>query len=1638
MMSLNYQSILFRLTFSYFLVNLTIAACGEGCLRCNHLVDQCEVCDYIQGYFDDRKGGCDKVTIDNCVYINSEGKCEYCSSQFKPRTLSGDCGELNSNEVIADCLHYDADANCIVCIDGFYLKNGACRQVLVPIPDCILYQAERPEICVRCSKNKILNKDGTSCEDVSADDNCISYNYYDCSDCVDDYFYEPNAYITDLISKSSQIYGFLLDIQNQSHNSKIGEFCLPETIKNCSQFMYNSMCFECRDGYFRTDSGECILSPDEPLRNCLNYKGEGLCEKCISGYYLENNQCKVITQVPDCFLYEVESDNCAQCNNVTYLLPNKTCNPRSNSLNDSNCKIFEIDQDRCNTCRSGYVPDNNGVCAEGISDCAEYSGTAGNLTCDQCIDTYFYNQTQNWCEQPLDFATSPCLKYGNSKNECRECKEGFYMDTTCQPHSNLDENCIESSKTTPNQCSKCQSGYGLFDNVKVCAPVATSNPNCLKWRSSTECDECIPNYQAPNCTLIPINENCSFKIEGSNICSQCRDGFFQNTATSNQCITGLDFEKVNCQDFSLENGNDIVRCDSCVKGAFYMEILNFWGCMKRTNYSSFANCDMINYDDGAGTNTCIKCKMDKVLNAGSCDDACPADKIKGRTTISVDTADNDRLGISALNTCETVADVSPDNCEIVVPAVDTETNTFICAKCKDGFERVYDLSTLNKTFNYNFDEDHYDDIINRQATFSCKVLDMVTDFLTTNCDVYGETAAGKHGCLRCKFGYTGYVKKADETEDVYFIKECVSLGECNPADSNLLGITTPKSLTKWKIPLETFISCLVCTGKDMMPVVIVRQETDKALSPIWYNILNFVTSEIPNTNVTDTNSFGVISNCLTTSVGAQYGYAEDFKVTYPEFCVFLLYRIDQNPNEDLTGNNPTVYCVACDRGYRIQERGALAEDIDVVRKCELIENCNQSTWFNYCSICNEGFVYRYDTTTKIIEYDYCVAAPEGESNCFATIENGECTVCERGFSKNDEGFCEDFNFANCKASTYLSRNQLFQGKITALSIFDFTSVLYFHGKSNIGSSRYGCSQCDGDYIGVKGLNSFGHCVQSSYIQKGQFNELKFIKNCLQFGWDYVNLKHVCRQCIPGYMPNFTGTKCVEKLNYCLRASANGEKFCEICQEGFTLINNNCVQNDITNCIEFGVEQNALICLKCSNEYYLYNKKFCLQGRVENCYQYFENQPGKCEQCKDEYAIFNIQTGDSLCVPFFNQNCNKWNSASTNGNFECSECKENYFIDDYSSGYKSTLCFGPLNIENCSDVSVNISSGNDLTYQCETCENQYFKYNSGTACLVLDSVDYCSEYSTDDNRCLSCENNYYLDYTGKICHQYPNGIFGCEIYRSLDECFQCRSNMYLFDNVCNIIDPPDWIENCEYYSTLELCMKCESGYILEKNVCKESNAINCLTYENVNTCETCPSGYGLMVVDKITNCVLINIPNCEKTTQIHPFKCIICNKGYYQSDGGCFPSDKIVNCEYYLANKVCLSCKDGFVKSLDGLSCSSSDSLNFPMDSKCKNGFLSPKRICVACGPGYFLSENLCKPCQTESNCLFCNPSNSKECMVCSPGTIMLSSGKCEGTPISGFERVIVSAEDGNSGTDSEFEGKLTILSLLFFYVLFHQ
>ena len=508
----------------------TVSKCGTGCLACNFILGQCLVCDNLSSFFEDGQGGCFQQNLEKCLTPSPTGTCLLCEKNLFLNTQSGQCEEVGKAFTIENCAFYDSSQNCQECESGFYLKSGRCREVLVSILHCLGYKPETPEVCLKCKPGQILNLNGTACEAISNPANCAVYNYLDCAGCAESFFYQSNAYVDSMLEDRSVLSRYLADVQNGLYDSKLSQFCQLKKVKNCKELLFDSSCFVCEDGFFRNDEGGCDKFPDQPLRHCETYKGEGLCKKCAKGYYLENNLCKNVSDVEFCPDYQVSSDLCAACLDTHYLQTNNTCAPRVKSLNDSKCEILTVSEDSCDQCAAAHLKNSAGKCVSGISDCESYSGNVndGSLACAQCKPTYFFNASQKWCEQPLDYANSPCLKYGDSKNECRECKFGYYLDGSCQPHTELDPYCRVSSNENANECLECQNRFACFSNSKVCSPVTSPNSNCLKWRWATECEQCVPKYQAPDCREIPVEENCAFKEEGASECSTCREGYFKN------------------------------------------------------------------------------------------------------------------------------------------------------------------------------------------------------------------------------------------------------------------------------------------------------------------------------------------------------------------------------------------------------------------------------------------------------------------------------------------------------------------------------------------------------------------------------------------------------------------------------------------------------------------------------------------------------------------------------------------------------------------------------------------------------------------------------------------------------------------------------------------------------------------------------------------------------------------------------------------------------------------------------------------------------------------------------------------------------------------------------------------------------
>lgn len=79
-------------------------------------------------------------------------------------------------------------------------------------------------------------------------------------------------------------------------------------------------------------------------------------------------------------------------------------------------------------------------------------------------------------------------------------------------------------------------------------------------------------------------------------------------------------------------------------------------------------------------------------------------------------------------------------------------------------------------------------------------------------------------------------------------------------------------------------------------------------------------------------------------------------------------------------------------------------------------NCESSIWFNACSQCKPNHVYKYDSTTKTVDFTDCYVYDD--TNCFAfyiTLENTQkCQYCNSGYTLNIDGLCELISAPKCQ------------------------------------------------------------------------------------------------------------------------------------------------------------------------------------------------------------------------------------------------------------------------------------------------------------------------------------------------------------------------------------------------------------------------------------------------------------------------------------------------------------------------------------------------------------------------------------------------------------------------------------------------
>lgn len=241
----------------------------------------------------------------------------------------------------------------------------------------------------------------------------------------------------------------------------------------------------------------------------------------------------------------------------------------------------------CQTCADTFVLNPTLMrCAKGgIGNCRVYKDPT---TCSVCEDNYLIGLSDKFCLQRV---AENCKSIKSDKDECLECKDGFWMlketvdavtKETCKSYTVKD--CLESD-ATQDRCTKCHVDEQLFGKYLDAADGKCKEhravENCVEYLSSTNgCAACKTGYYIdPNdvqlCQKNPNGiENCEVYVSESQ-CRYCKTGFSPDTSgksctpvtgSIDKCVYYIDSDTcAECSPgsvFVASNGTQVVNGES--------------------------------------------------------------------------------------------------------------------------------------------------------------------------------------------------------------------------------------------------------------------------------------------------------------------------------------------------------------------------------------------------------------------------------------------------------------------------------------------------------------------------------------------------------------------------------------------------------------------------------------------------------------------------------------------------------------------------------------------------------------------------------------------------------------------------------------------------------------------------------------------------------------------------------------------------------------------------------------------------------------------------------------------------------------------------------------------------------------------
>ena len=577
----------------------------------------------------------DQTTVANAIY------CLACQKNYEP-VFTG--RKVTNCDLIPKCTSSNQFNACSNCETPHNETTNRCNTEVFSDPNCLRTKGGN---CVVCKNQYTVNADGI-CEKVSM------------FKCNTGKFELPGGFITGdidfIISQASRLgiadKTFGCSSCEANHiaikDLVLSNICLKSEylqlnsippssafIRNCLKYGYNFgtnaiICKVCKAGLMPNgNSTECLTSlpgclqssvgndstcaicdsgktligtncVNNNIANCIDFTTDGsnlYCEKCDPGYYiLDQTQC-IEGKVPNCNIYQNDSDEeCVECNAGYVIYRNVEGKTFCLSYTNFNCtKWTNSSSFSCDTCSAGHYPatkldtDPSHFCIGGnfvIDNCAALDTS---LLCTHCNTGYYLNSARTSCltrQKRVD----KCKTYSVNTDECETCENNYYLHSNgscfkypigiqfckiyrdiqtclqCDPNKYLSENiCLNVTQFVDDcelykedgECVQCSSTHLLIDSTTC---VRIQAVDCLTVKSHLECLTCNDGYGLSenngitNCVVVSLANCQKNTIVAPYECTFCNQGFYLDEGQCNRADPEID----SCKYYS-----DNTHCSEC-------------------------------------------------------------------------------------------------------------------------------------------------------------------------------------------------------------------------------------------------------------------------------------------------------------------------------------------------------------------------------------------------------------------------------------------------------------------------------------------------------------------------------------------------------------------------------------------------------------------------------------------------------------------------------------------------------------------------------------------------------------------------------------------------------------------------------------------------------------------------------------------------------------------------------------------------------------------------------------------------------------------------------------------------------------------------------------------------------------------